>query len=172
MALSACVAVGRYVDRYRVASCFAMARVTLGDAIATAERAHGKRVIDIEYEEDNEANCDEDEVGHYHVTLYADGQLDHAVVDAGALHVDPPHDEGYFAHLFKPSDAEMSRIGEAANRVRISLGTAVEIAERGGGRAMAAYIVNDAPTLKYAIKLFPNGQPGVVLIDGETGTLQ
>jgi uncharacterized membrane protein YkoI len=174
--LAACATAPVHVEPYRDISCVSRAPISLAQAIAAAEDSRGQTVIDAEYNIERELGCLQGDRGHYDVTLYDDGRLIRASVDAASGVVGPPRKEGVLERLLdldevlnRWPESEMLKGGQAAQSARISLREAVQRIEANGGKALAAHVKTENGVTDYVLELVNEGKITLVNIDLGTG---
>jgi uncharacterized membrane protein YkoI len=155
----------------REVACFQAARVSLGDAIATAEGGNG-RAIDADYRQDEEMGCLQNDPGVYDITLLAGNRIEVVSVDARTRQVGPRESAGVLSALlsgerFEGSPSDMVRI---VPRLGIDMNQAIGIAEQQGGKAMVAWVEAKNGRAGYTVKLVERGRVRVTWVDGERGT--
>jgi hypothetical protein len=170
VAIAACAINPTEIEPAREVSCFAAARVSLSDAIYSAEIEGGK-AIDAAYRQDEEMGCVRGEPGYYDVTVLFDGKLSLVSVDAGSKQVGPRLEPGFmreltgqFAERVFEGTSE-SRV-PIAQRLKLPLLEAVATAEKGGGKAMEARADMNAGKIGYWVKLVDKGQLRLAWVDG------
>lgn len=177
LAVSGCVTTEQHVEPHRDIECFQRARVTLSEAIGTAERTQGQMVIDAEYNCAAELDCVRGNPGQYRVTLFAEGRLNQIGICPAAGVVQPVVQKGTFRRLldldfvFDWPESEMLKSGPVATTAAVSMRDAIATAEATGGKAMAAHVKADTGKANYVIEIVDNGRMRVVLVDLKTGTV-
>jgi uncharacterized membrane protein YkoI len=168
--LAACEHSGVF-EPFREVSCFEAARVSLKDAIASAEGGDG-RAIDADYRLDEEMGCLTGDPGVYDITLLAGGRISTVSVDARTRQVGPREASGAMNALFGGSPFEGSPVDMArmVPRLGIDISQAVELAEKDGGKAMVAWVEAKNGRAGYTVKLVERGRIRETWIDGERGT--
>jgi uncharacterized membrane protein YkoI len=158
-------------EPFREVSCFEAARVSLKDAIATAEAGDGK-ALDADYRQDEEMGCLTNDPGVYDVTVLASGRINTMSVDARTRAVGPREASGVMNALlggspFEGSPADMARM---MPRLAVDISQAIDLAEKQGGKAMTAWIEAKNGRAGYTVKLVERGKVRETWIDGERGT--
>jgi uncharacterized membrane protein YkoI len=166
LGLGACGHIGAF-EPFREVSCFQAARISLKDAIAAAE-ANGGRTLDADYRQDEEMGCLQGDPGSYDVTLLQGGRIDVVSVDARSGRVGPHEEAPVLSALlggqrFEGSPSDMVRI---IPMLSTTIGQAIDVAERQGGRAMVAWIEEQNGRPGYTIKLVERGRVRVTWING------
>lgn len=175
--LGACATGSGHVEPYRDVSCLGRAPVTLADAIAAAEASLHQEVIDAEYNIESEMACIEGDPGHYDITLYDNGELKRATVDARSGEVGPGHYESFLRRVFELDilsdwpEAEMRRGGRAMREAQMTIQEAVRLAETKGGRALAVHVKSEKQKTTYVIELVNRGRVNLVSVDPQSGTV-
>jgi uncharacterized membrane protein YkoI len=165
--LAGCEHVGVF-EPFREVECLARARVSLKDAIAAAE-ARGGTTLDADYREDEEMGCLQNNPGDYDITLLTGGRINVLSVDARSGEIGPREEAGVMNALlgagsrFEGSPADMARL---APRLSINISQAIDIAERQGGKAMAAWIEGKDGKPGYTVKVVEKGRVRVTWVDG------
>jgi hypothetical protein len=155
----------------REVACFQAARVSLREAIATAEGGNG-RAIDADYRQDEELGCLQNDPGAYDITLLAGNRIEVVSVDARTRQVGPREPAGVLSALlggerFEGSPSDMVRI---VPRLGIDISQAIGIAEQQGGKAMVAWVEAKQRT-GLVIRSSSSSAGGCVTwVDGERGT--
>jgi hypothetical protein len=154
------------------------AAVPLADAIAAVEESLRQTVIDAEYNMEHELGCARGDPGHYDITLYHNGELVRATVDAQSGEVGPGHYEGLLRRMFELdvlsdwSEAEMLKGAPAAQEARTPMREAVRRAEANGGKALAAHVKTEGNTTSYVIELVRMGHVNLAYVDLDSGTVR
>jgi hypothetical protein len=169
LGLGGCEHLGVF-EPFREVACFEAAKVSLKDAIATAETGNA-RVLDVDYRQDEEMGCLHTNPGAYDVTLLIGGRIGTVSVDAATRSIGQREESGVMTALlgnpFPGSPADMARI---APRLGIGISQAVGIAEQQGGKAMVAWIEEKNKRAGYTVKLVERGRVRETWIDGEHRT--
>lgn len=169
--LAACQHVGVF-EPFREVECVERAKVSLKDAITAAE-ARGGIVLDSNFREDEELGCLTNNPGVYDITMLGGTQLFVVSVDANTGTVGPRVSADVLTALFgggprfEGSPAEMARVAPV---METTISEALEMAQRGGGKAMAAWVESKNGKPGYAIKVVENGRVRVTWIDGNART--
>jgi hypothetical protein len=177
LALGGCATTEQHVEPHRDIECFQRARVTLAEAIGTAERTQGQMVIDAEYNCAAELDCLRGNPGQYRVTLFAEGRLNHIGICPAAGVVQPVAEKGMFRRLldmdfvFDWPESEMLKSGPVASTAPVSMRDAIATAEATGGKAMAAHVKTETGKASYVIELVDHSRLRVVSVDLKTGTV-
>ena len=167
-----------HVEPYKDISCLGRAAISLADAIAAAEASLDQRVVDAEYNIESEMACAEGDPGHYDVTLYVDGTLKRATVDARSGEVGPGHYESFLRRVLELDvlsdwpEAEMLRGGPAVRQARTTMREAVRLAETRGGKALAAHVKTETQQTIYVIELVNTGRIRLVRVDPESAAVR
>ena len=146
LALGGCATTEQHVEPARDIECFQRARVSLAEAVGTAEQSQGKMVIDAEYNCAAELDCVRGNPGQYRVTLYAEGRLNRIGICPATGIVQAPVDKGAIRSfldldfVFDWPDSEMLRSGPIAAKAPVKMRDAIATAEATGGKAMAAHV--------------------------------
>ena len=177
LAMSGCATTEQHVEPHRDIECFQRARVTLAEAIGTAERTQGKVVIDAEYNCAADLDCVRGNPGQYRVTLYAEGRLDQIGICPAAGVVQPVVQNGPFRRVleldfvFDWPKSEMLKSGPVAVTAPVTMRDAIATAEATGGKAMAAHVKTETGKARYVIEIVEKSRMRVVSVDLETGTV-
>jgi uncharacterized membrane protein YkoI len=170
LGLGGCEHLGVF-EPFREVACFEAAKVSLKDAIATAEAGDG-RALDADYRQDEEMGCLQNDPGAYDITLLTGGRISTVSVDARTRAIGPREESGVMTALlgaspFPGSPADMARM---VPRLGIDISQAIDIAEQQGGKAMVAWIEEKNGKAGYTVKLVERGRVRETWIDGERGT--
>ena len=174
MLIGGCATEYHHVEGAGDASCIGRAAVRLADAIAATEATLHQPVIDAEYDMDWQPGCAPGDAGHYDMTLYANGELRRATVDARSGKVRPGHHERPIGRVFGIAvvndwtEAEMLSGAPAAMVAPTAMHEAVRLAESNGARALAAHIKSRDKTVSYVIEIAEGGQSSFVSVDLDT----
>jgi hypothetical protein len=177
LGVSGCATTEQHVEPHRDIECFQRARVTLAEAIGTAERTQGQMVIDAEYNCAAELDCLRGNPGQYRVTLYAEGRLNQIGICPAAGVVQPVVKKGTFRRvldldfIFDWPQSEMLKSGPVASTAATTMRDAIATAEATGGKAMAAHVKSETGKARYVIELVDKGRMRVVSVDLESGTV-
>ena len=177
LAISGCVTTEQHVEPHRDVECFQRARVTLAEAIGTAERTQGQMVIDAEYNCAAELDCVRGNPGQYRVTLFTEGRLKHIGICPAAGVVQPVAEKGTFRRIldldfvFDWPESEMLKSAPVAATAPFTMRDAIATAEATGGKAMAAHVKSETGKASYIIELVDKGRMRVVSVDLKTGTV-
>jgi hypothetical protein len=154
------------------------AAVPLADAIAAVEKSVRQTVVDAEYNMEHELGCAQGDPGHYDITLYTNGELTRATVDAKSGEVGPGHHEGLARRMLELDvlsdwpEAEMLKGAPAARDARTPMREAVRRAEATGGKALAAHVKTEGKTTSYVIELIRRGRINLAYVDLDSGTVR
>lgn len=177
LAMGGCATTEQHVEPHRDIECFQRARVTLAEAIGTAERTQGQMVIDAEYNCAAELDCVRGNPGQYRVTLYAEGRLNRIGICPAAGVVQPIVEKGTFRRLFDLDfvfdwpESEMLKSGPVASTATVTMRDAIATAEATGGKAMAAHVKSETGKASYIIEIVDKGRLRVVSVDLKSGTV-
>jgi hypothetical protein len=169
--LTACQHVGAF-EPFREVECIERAKFSLKDAITAAE-ARGGIVLDSNFREDEELGCLTNNPGAYDITMLGGAQLFVVSVDANSGTVGPREQANVLTALFgggprfEGSPSDMARIAPV---METTISQAVEIAQRGGGKAMAAWVEAKNGRPGYTIKVVESGRVHVTWVDGNART--
>ena len=156
--------------------CFQSAKVSLTDAILTAER-QGGRAVAARYRQDEELGCLVNKPGEYDVTLLDRGALRTVAVDAKTRAIGSAEPRGtvfertsrFLDRLFEHDSGKSARL---APEVTPGLLESIAIAERSGGKAIKAHIDDKGGRLGYSVKLVNQGKTRTAWVDSnELGNL-
>ena len=178
LVVGGCTTARDHIEPYKNISCLGRAAISLADAIAAAEAAANQRVVDAEYNIESEMACAEGDPGHYDVTLYVDGTLRRATVDARSSEVGPGHYEPFVRHVLELDvlsdwpEAEMLRGGPALRQARTTMRQAVQVAETRNGKALAAHVKTEKQKTTYVIELVNAGRIRLVRVDAESAAVR
>lgn len=167
LGVAGCEHVGVF-EPFREVSCFEAAKVSLTDAVAAAE-AGGGTALDADYRQDEEMGCLQNDPGAYDVTILAGGRISAVSIDARSGQVGPRQEQGVMNALFggggqfEGSAADMARMVPGFSR---NISEGIEVAERGGGKAMSAWIEAKDGKPGYTVKVVANGRVRVLWVDG------
>lgn len=176
--VGACATSPLHVEPSRDIACLQRAALPLADAIEAVEKSPGQTVIDAEYNIEHELGCARGDPGHYDITLYLNGELTRATVDAQSGGVGPGHYEGLLRRMFELDvlsdwpEAEMLKGAPAARDARTTMREAVRLAEASGGKAMAAHVKTEGKTTSYVIEVVRRGHVNLAYVDLESGTVR
>jgi hypothetical protein len=170
LAVAGCAVDLMEVEPYREVSCFEAAKISLRQAVEAAE-IEGGQAIDAAYREVEEMGCLERNPGYYDVTVLIDGQLSLVSIDAASEQIAPRKEQGlmrevtgqFFERLFEGSPE--SRI-PIAQRMKLHLHDAIDMAEKGGGKAMEARAEEKNGKPGYTIKLVDHGKLRLTWVEG------
>jgi uncharacterized membrane protein YkoI len=142
--------------------CVQRARVSLKDAVQSAEK-QGGRAVDAHFRQDEELGCLSNKPGYYEVTLLSGGALKTVDVDARSSQADsrPREDESLLKSISKFLDRFAERAAadpSAASRVRLSMQAAIDRAAEPNAKVVAAQLEQRDGTLGYEVKLVENGR--------------
>jgi len=157
-------------EPFRNVSCFEAARLSLADAIATAER-QGGQAIKAAYRQDSEFGCLQNNPGIYEVALLSGGMVRVVSVDARSGQMGPHTNavavgllgEGLLEKIFVRGHVPAVN---AAPAVALTISEAAELAEEDGGKAMVAWVDNNEGKPGYRVKLVENGKTRTAWVDG------
>lgn len=175
LALSGCATSG--VEPFRDISCFERAKVPLIDAINTAERSQGQKVIDAEYNCAAELACLTGNPGQYRITLFADDRLHRIGICPETGNVQAPVEKNVFERLidldflFEWPESEMLKGGPTATAAPITMQAAIGIAEARGGKAMASHVKTERGKTRYVIEIVDRGRLQLVSVNLQNGTV-
>jgi len=170
MFLAGCAVPFTEIEPYREVACFGAAKVSLRDAVEAAE-IEGGTAIDAAYRQVKEFGCLQRDAGYYDVTILLQGQLSLVSVDAASEQIQPRREQGagreltgqFFERMFEGRSE--SRI-PTAERIKLHLHDAIDMAEKGGGKAMEARVESKAGKPGYTIKLVDRGKLRLAWVDG------
>ena len=152
---AACAINPTELEPFREVSCFSRAKVSLRDAVETAE-IEGGRAIDGVYREPRELGCLDRDPGYYDVTIFIGDTLSRVSVDAASQQIRARNSDvtgrGWAGDIFErlvhgTSDSRIS----AAKRTSVHLHDGIASAEKQGGKAMEARVE------------MKNGRPGFLI---------
>jgi uncharacterized membrane protein YkoI len=178
LAAAGCASSGSgHIEPYRDVACFLRAKVSLAAAIEAAGKAHSGRVVDAEYNCDEEMGCITGNPGRYDVTFAENGRLDRVSVCAATGRVGPPFQKGGLSGLLSfdtPSWSQMEMLAgaPAIARAPVTLLAAVAVAEAAGPKAMAAHVTTAKGKTDYAVELVEHGRVHMVYVDSVSGRLR
>jgi hypothetical protein len=145
--------------------------------VATEATLH-QPVIDAEYDMDWRPDCALGDAGHYDMTLYVNGELRRATVDARSGEVGPGHSERSFSRVFGFDvigdwpEAEMLSGAPTAMVAPTPMHEAVRLAEANGAKALAAHIKTRGKITSYVIEIAEAGQSRLVSVDLDTAAVR
>lgn len=177
LALGGCATTEQHVEPHRDIECFQRARVSLAEAVGTAERSQGHMVIDAEYNCAAELDCLRGHPGQYRVTLYAEGRLNRVGICPATGIVQAPVEKGAIKRLldldfvFDWPESEMLRSAPIAATASVRMLDAIATAEATGGKAMAAHVKTQSGKANYVIEVVDKGRIRVVSVDAMNGTV-
>jgi len=178
LALTGCATGPYHIEPYRDVSCLGHAAIPLSDAITAAETSLGQKVVDAEYNIDNEMACIEGDPGHYDITFYDNGGLKRATVDAGSGKVGPGHKESLVHRLIELDilsdwpESEMLKGGRAAVGAQTTAHEAVRLAAATGGQALAVNVRTESQKTMYVVEVVKVGHISLVSVDPQNGTVR
>ena len=152
--------------------CLTSAKVTLKDAIDTAE-TRGGRAIAAHYHQDEELGCYSRKPGYYDVTLVSEGNIASVAVDASSREIVQGNGSGsaldrtilYFERLFGGEQTQKNRM---AADTHLNLAKAIATAEKSSGRmALKAYLDSKNGKRGYTVKLVDRGKVLLAWVDEE-----
>jgi len=167
-----------HLEPSRDVSCVGRAAIPLADAIAATETKLHQPVIDAEYNMEWELGCARGDPGHYDMTMYVDGELRRATVNARSGEVGPGHYESFLGRVWGLDvlsdwpEAEMLTGAPAAMGSPMTMREAVRLAEATGGKALAAHVKTRGKTTTYVIEIVRDGHVQLVSVDLETATVR
>jgi uncharacterized membrane protein YkoI len=164
--MTACEHVGIF-EPFREVECLQRAKVSLKEAIATAESSGGK-ALDADFREDEEMGCLGDNPGAYDITFLAGETISVVSVNARSGVLGPREDASVMNVLFGSARFEGSSVDMARSVPALGIGIsqAITIAERQGGKAMSAWIEAKDGMAGYTVKVVKNGRVRVTWVDG------
>jgi hypothetical protein len=177
LAVGGCATTEQHVEPHRDIECFQRARVSLAEAVGTAERSQGKSVIDTEYNCAAELDCLRGNPGQYRVTLYAEGHLNRIGICPATGIVQAPVEKGAIRRVldldfvFDWPESEMLRSAPIAAASPVTMRDAIATAEATGGKAMAAHVKTQSGKAHYVIEVVDQGRVRVVSVDLMSGTV-
>ena len=148
-------------------ACFQAVRVSLKDAILTAEEQVGGRAIDASYRRNAMWGCAQDAPGVYDVTVAAHGQVRTVTVHARSREMGEPEANATTLALLGGHTNSGLHFAQPASDL-ISLSQAIEIAERHGGKAIAAWIENLPGKTGYRVELVHRGQTNLIWVNSKS----
>ena len=160
------------VEPFRNVACFQAAKVSLQTAVVLAEK-QGGQAIDARYRQNKELGCLERDPGVYDVALLLGNTMRTVSVDAdsgavGPKKGDPVPDLGKrVIEQIIVGDHEAK--ADAVPELSIGIEQATDIAERDGGKAMAAWADTDDGRAGYRVKVVEDGKTRIEWVDGERG---
>jgi hypothetical protein len=175
--LGACATSQQHVEPYRDIACFQRARVSLAQAIDTAERSQRKTVVDAEYNCGAELDCVRGNPGQYRVTFFAEGRLSRIGICPATGIVQAPIEKGAIKRMldldfaFDWPESAMLKAGPVAVAAPITMQAAIVAAEATGGKAMAAHVKMDSHNTSYVIEVVDQGRLRIVTVDLRNGTV-
>src|SRR5258706_4195229 len=141
--------------------CVQRARLSLKEAVETAER-EGGRAVDAHFRQDEELGCLTNRPSHYEVTLLSRGELKTVDVDAGSNQAQSrPRDESILKRVSNFLDRLVESAppdANAAQRVRLSMQAAIDRAEEPNAKVVAAQLEQKDGAFGYTVKLVENGR--------------
>ena len=176
--IGGCATGSHHVEPVQDLSCIGRAAVTLADAIAATEATLHQPVIDAEYDMDWQPDCAPGDAGHYDMTLYVNGELRRATVDARSGEVRPGRHERSISRVFGFEvlgdwpEAEMLHGARAAMAAPTPMHEAVRLAEANGARALASHINTRGNTTSYVVEIVEAGQGRLVSVDLDIGAVR
>jgi hypothetical protein len=176
-ALGGCATSSQHVEPYRDVSCFQRAQISLAQAIATAEQERGQMAIDAEYNCAAELDCVRGNPGQYRIAFLSEGQLTYVGICPATGRVQNPVEKGALRRIldldfvFDWPESEMRRSGPLAQQAPVTIGEAIAIAERSGGKAMAAHVKSAGDRANYVIEIVDQGRLRVVSVDLRDGAI-
>jgi len=178
LSLWGCATSQQHVEPHRDIECFQRARVSLTEAIRTAELSMGQMVIDAEYNCAAELDCVRGNPGQYRVTLFAAGRLNRIGICPATGVVQARAEKGAFMRLldldfvFDWPESEMLKSGPIAAAAPVTMQTAIATAEAMGGKAMAAHVKSaGGGKANYVVEVVDNGRIRVINVDLQSGRL-
>jgi hypothetical protein len=166
LGLAGCADMAEFKPAMEV-SCFQAARVSLKEAVSVAEEGGG-RAIDVGYRPNADWGCAQDHPGVYDVRLYVDGEIRVVSVHARSMAMGSQEEKGMMLAAMEGSGHEESSLADMALMVpgpSIDISKAVDIAERHGGKAMAAWIEPRNGQPGYRVKLAEHGRIKVTWVN-------
>ena len=168
--LSSCAYDLAEIEPYREVACFGQAKVSLRDAVETAE-TEGGRAIDGSYRQVREMGCLERDAGYYDVTVLIGAKLSMVSVDAATQQIQPRKEQGFgrelggqfFERLFEGSPEEHAK---AAAQMKVHVHQAIDKAEKDGGKAMEVRAEEKSGRPGYTLKLVDHGKLRIAWVDG------
>jgi hypothetical protein len=158
------------LEPFREVTCLQFAKVSLKDAVETAE-ARGGTAVDAHFHQSEELGCVVGQPAYYEVTLLSEGKLSFASVNARSNEIEAYRSErtireriGQFFGTSFELDAEAT--ASLSRSVSVSLPDAIAIAERDGGKAMKAQIATKNARVGYTVKLVNRSKLRVAWVDG------
>ncbi len=142
--------------------CVQRAKVSLKDAVETAEK-QGGRAVDAHFRQDEELGCLSNKPSYYEVTLLSGGVLKTVDVDARSNQAQSrsSEDESILKRISKFLDRLVEPAPPDANiapHVRLSLPAAIARAEEPNAKAVAAELEQKDGVVGYTVKLVENGR--------------
>src|SRR5258705_1264131 len=141
--------------------CVQRARVSLKEAVDTAEK-QGGRAVDAHFRQDEELGCLTNKPSHYEVTLLSRGELKTVDVDAGSNEAQRrPRDESILNRVSNFLDELLESAPanpNVAQRVRLSMQAAIDRAEEPNAKVVAAQLEQKDGAFGYTVKLVENGR--------------
>ena len=177
LALGGCATSQQHVEPSRDIECFQRARVSLAEAIGTAQGSQGQMVIDAEYNCTAELDCLRGNPGQYRVTFYAEGRLSRIGICPATGVVQEPIKKGMFRRIadldfvFDWPESEMLKSGPIAATASVTMHDAIAIAEANGGKAMAAHVKSQGKKASYVIEVVDHGRLRIVSVNLRNGTV-
>ncbi len=150
--------------------CLQSAKLSLIDAIATAERQLGGHAVAGRYRQDEELGCLVNKPGEYDVTLRSNGQLRRVAVNARTSEIGSPEKGGTILErtsrvLDRAFEADPKAHIPVESRVTPNLIEAIALAERSGGKAQKAHLEDRGGRLGFYVKLVEDGKTHVAWVD-------
>jgi len=157
------------VEPFREVTCSQLAKISLKDAVATAEQ-RGGTAVESHFHQREELGCLVGQPAYYEVTLISEGMVSFASVNARSNAIESYRRKAIFERIDRffgtlveddpQTKASLSR------SVSVSLRDAIAIAEMSGGKAMKANIAKKGTKAGYTVKLVEHGKLRVAWVDG------
>jgi uncharacterized membrane protein YkoI len=149
-------------------ACFQVVRVSLKDAVLIAEEEVGGKAVEAAYRQNAMWGCAQDTPGVYDVTVSAGGEMQTVTVHARSRVMGEPETNVTMLSLLGRHHISHRQDFAQPGPDWMSITQAIEIAERRGGKAMAAWIENNSGKSGYRIELVQRGRTNLVWVSPKT----
>ncbi len=170
MFTSGCAEMLSRVEPFREVTCSQFAKISLKDAVETAEQ-RGGTAVESHFHQREELGCLVGQPAYYEVTLISEGRLSFTSVNARSNEIESYRSQRtiferidqFFGTIVEDDPATKASLSRS---VSVSLRDAIAIAEKSGGKAMKANIAKKGTKVGYTVKLVEHSKLRVAWVDG------